>query len=321
MRDSLKKLHDVTEEIVKSYDNYGGINLIDREDLPVRENIYNILEDIFVLPFPGNYGNKPIKRDNLSLYVNSLIDSLYISMKDEIFKAIIFDRKISKSECKDCDETAAKITIDLLGKLPEIRSRLKKDVQASYEGDPAALNMMEIISCYPCIDAIATHRIAHELYKWKIPLVPRIMSERSHHRTGIDIHPGAVIGEYFFIDHGTGVVIGETTKIGNHVKIYQGVTLGALSFPKDNEGKIIKGIKRHPTIEDNTVIYAGATILGGDTVIGRDSIIGTKVTITVNQEVKGNHIIVSDYMIKKIKNILNTIISLCISDTKQFYFR
>jgi serine O-acetyltransferase len=186
----------------------------------------------------------------------------------------------------------------LLSKIPEVREFLSKDVEAAYEGDPAAGTNEEIIVCYPFVEAIATHRIAHELYSIGLPLVPRIMSEWAHQQTGIDIHPGAKIGSYFFIDHGTGVVIGETAEIGDHVKIYQGVTLGALSFPRDPDGKIVKGGKRHPTIEDRVTIYSGATILGGDTVIGEGSVIGanawvtasvepgTKVTIRATQDIK-----------------------------------
>jgi serine O-acetyltransferase len=165
-----------------------------------------------------------------------------------------------------------------VSRLPEVRRLIDTDVQAAYEGDPAATSRMEVVMAYPGLYAVTVHRLAHELYKLKVPVIPRVMSELAHSRTGIDIHPGAVIGERFFIDHGTGVVIGETTVIGNNVKIYQGVTLGALSFPKDEKtGMLRKGHKRHPNVEDNVVIYAGATILGGDTVIGHDSEIGGNV--------------------------------------------
>jgi serine O-acetyltransferase len=173
---------------------------------------------------------------------------------------------------------AENVTQHLLTELPKIRQMLKGDVGAAFDGDPAAKSYEEIVISYPCISAIATYRIAHELYLKQVPLVPRIMSECSHSRTGIDIHPGAKIGKNFFIDHGTGVVIGETTIIGDKVKIYQGTTLGAMSFPKDERGRIIKGGKRHPTIEDNVTIYAEATILG-DIIIGKNSVVGGNVWI------------------------------------------
>jgi serine O-acetyltransferase len=179
-----------------------------------------------------------------------------------------------------CLGRAQRVVQELLEHLPEIRIRLKGDVQAAYEGDPAAKSTDEVIISYPCILAIATYRIAHELYMRGVPFVPRIMSEYAHSQTGIDIHPGARIGNNFFIDHGTGVVIGETAEIGDNVKIYQGVTLGALSFPRDRKGKIIKGDKRHPTIGNNVVIYSGATILGGKTIVGDDAIVGGNVWIT-----------------------------------------
>ena len=176
------------------------------------------------------------------------------------------------------DADPSQVVDAFLQKLPEIRRMLETDAQAAYEGDPAATSRMEVVLAYPGMYAVTVHRLAHELYRLKVPIIPRVMSELAHSKTGIDIHPGATIGERFFIDHGTGVVIGETTVIGNNVKVYQGVTLGALSFPKDaGTGMLMKGHKRHPNVEDNVVIYAGATILGGDTVIGHDSEIGGNV--------------------------------------------
>jgi serine O-acetyltransferase len=176
------------------------------------------------------------------------------------------------------DADPEEIVNAFLARLPEVRRMLETDAQAAYEGDPAATSRMEVVMAYPGMYAVTVHRLAHELYRLKVPVIPRIMSELAHSKTGIDIHPGATIGERFFIDHGTGVVIGETTVIGRNVKLYQGVTLGALSFPKDeNTGMLMKGHKRHPNVEDNVVIYAGATILGGDTVIGHDSEIGGNV--------------------------------------------
>ena len=177
-------------------------------------------------------------------------------------------------------EQGEQITLSLLERLPEIRRTLATDVQAAYDGDPACKSLDEVIFCYPGLDAITVHRIAHELYLRQVPFIPRMMAEWSHKETGIDIHPGATIGDSFFIDHGTGVVIGETTVIGKHVKLYQGVTLGALSFPTDADGNIIRTMKRHPTIENHVVVYASATILGGDTTVGHHSVIGSSVWLT-----------------------------------------
>ena len=174
---------------------------------------------------------------------------------------------------------AKEIVDEFLAALPEVRRLVETDVQAAYDGDPAATSRMEVVMAYPGLYAVTIHRLAHVLYKLKVPIVPRVMSELAHSKTGIDIHPGATIGERFFIDHGTGVVIGETTVIGRNVRLYQGVTLGGLSFDKDANGALVKGLKRHPNIEDNVVIYANATILGGDTTIGHDSEIGGNVWI------------------------------------------
>lgn len=181
-------------------------------------------------------------------------------------------------------EQAEQVTLELLKRMAHIRRMLSTDIRAAYEGDPAARSTEEILLSYPSIEAVSTYRIAHELYTLGLPMIPRIMTEFAHANTGIDIHPGATIGEYFFIDHGTGVVVGETCVIGNHVKLYQGVTLGAKSFQLDEEGNPIKGIKRHPNIEDNVVIYAGATILGGDVTIGHGSVIGGSAWITHSVE-------------------------------------
>ncbi len=174
---------------------------------------------------------------------------------------------------------AKAIVDDFVAALPEVRRLVDTDVQAAYDGDPAATSRMEVVMAYPGLYAVTIHRLAHVLYKLKVPIIPRVMSELAHSKTGIDIHPGATIGERFFIDHGTGVVIGETTVIGRNVRLYQGVTLGGLSFDKDANGALVKGLKRHPNIEDNVVIYANATILGGDTTIGHDSEIGGNVWI------------------------------------------
>ena len=174
-------------------------------------------------------------------------------------------------------QEAHRVVAEFIASLPEVKRLVQTDVEAAYDGDPAAMSRMEVVMAYPGLYAVTVHRLAHELYRLKVPIIPRVMSELAHSRTGIDIHPGAKIGERFFIDHGTGVVIGETCTIGRNVRIYQGVTLGGLSFEKDSKGALVKGLKRHPDIEDNVVIYANATILGGDTVIGHDSEIGGNV--------------------------------------------
>ena len=189
-------------------------------------------------------------------------------------------RRAAVRQSIDLEALAQQKTVELLKRLPDVRMILEQDAQAAFEGDPAAKSHHEIIFCYPGLEAVSIYRIAHELLLLGVPLIPRMMTEHAHHRTGIDIHPGARIGSGFFIDHGTGVVIGETCDIGVNVKLYQGVTLGALSFPRDAEGNIIRGMKRHPTLENDVVVYANATILGGDTVVGKGAVIGSSVWLT-----------------------------------------
>jgi serine O-acetyltransferase len=205
--------------------------------------------------------------------VGDLLSQIYVALVEQVNRAYQYQCRINNCRHCNCWSMAEKVSEELLAQLPRIREQLKGDVRAAFEGDPAAKSYEEIVMSYPCITAIATYRIAHELWIREVPLIPRIMAESAHARTGIDIHPGAKIGSSFFIDHGTGVVIGETTIIGNNVKIYQGTTLGALSFRRDQRGRIIKGGKRHPTIEDDVTIYAEATILG-DVTIGKGAIIG-----------------------------------------------
>lgn len=248
-----------------------------------KESINRILYWLRSALFPGVYEKYPIDETRAGIIIGNNIRSAALELSDLIEKALVNKCDLSDKEhrnCTTCRDRADEITIELINRLPEIREKLQTDIQAAFEGDPAALTTEEILLGYPSIIAISVHRIAHVLYELKVPVIPRIMSECAHQMTGIDIHPGASIGDYFFIDHGTGVVIGETCTIGNRVKIYQGVTLGAKSFSVDEYGHPIKGTKRHPDIEDNVVIYAGATILGGDTVIGHDSIIGGNVWLT-----------------------------------------
>ncbi len=271
-----KKIESLVDEIARTYEGDSGINFIDVSDLPVRDKIWEIIDLFMELLFPGYTGKRTVTKANISFIVIDILYHIYAELSDQIERALKYRCRMDKCDSGDCRRMAEDTTQDLLTRLPRIRELLKGDVGAAFDGDPAAKSYEEIVISYPCIIAIATYRIAHELYLRDIPLIPRIMTEWAHSKTGIDINPGAKIGKNFFIDHGTGVVIGETTVIGDNVKIYQGATLGALSFPKDERGEIIKGGRRHPTIEDNVTIYAEATILG-DVVIGKDTIIGGNV--------------------------------------------
>jgi serine O-acetyltransferase len=271
------KLAQIIEKILDTYQDDKGINHIEGPNLPAREAVEEIVVDLLNVIFPGYYEKLEISREEVSLYIWERIVSTYHNLSREITKSL---KTIAEMEKKTDDELttiAVQKTLAFLLRLPHVRKKLTGDVGAAYDGDPAAKSFDEIILCYPGLAAIAVYRVAHELYMLEIPLIPRIMAEFAHSKTGIDIHPGASIGDNFFIDHGTGVVIGETSVIGNAVRIYQGVTLGALSFKKDKDGRVMKGGKRHPTIDDNVVIYAGATILGGETVVGKNSIIGGNV--------------------------------------------
>jgi serine O-acetyltransferase len=245
--------------------------------LPDKVLIIDLLDDFLEVIYPGYFGRKFIETSHIEHHVTGLVDSIYERLAVEIYRSVRPECKEETPVCTHCQRVGEDEALALLRKLPSLRSKLSADVQAAYDGDPAAKSFDEVIFAYPAIVAITIFRIAHELYLQGIPLLPRIMTEHAHSVTGIDIHPGATIGNGFFIDHGTGVVIGETTVIGNHVKLYQGVTLGARSFAMDEEGQLIRGKKRHPTIEDDVVIYAGATILGGNTVIGRGSVVGGNV--------------------------------------------
>ena len=267
----------VVEDTLSTYEKDGGINHIEGPNLPSREGVTEIVTNLLHVIFPGYYEKQELSKADVTFYIWEKIVSVYHSLSREIFKSLRYDPKRKYLDDESLSQQAVEITINLLHSLPKVREKLSKDVEAAYEGDPAAKSFNEVILSYPGLEAIAIYRIAHELHIQQVPLIPRIMTEFAHTRTGIDIHPGAEIGEYFFIDHGTGVVIGETCQIGNNVRIYQGVTLGALSFKKDKDGKLIKGIKRHPTIEDNVIIYAGATILGGETLIGKNAVVGGNV--------------------------------------------
>ncbi|MFQ3583140.1 serine acetyltransferase [Chloracidobacterium validum] len=274
------RLTQVVQSITQSY----AVSSALRHDcgaLPSRDAIIKALLDFRELLLPGYYG--VVARAAATERVRELVEDIATELPTQIALALCHDRQVPKADCAECAECRAEaqaVVWDLLDHLPVLREMLAQDVDAAYLGDPAAHDRDEVILSYPCVQAILVHRIAHDLFTRGVPLIPRIMAEYVHGRTGIDIHPGARIGRRFFIDHGTGVVIGETTIIGDNVKIYQGVTLGALSFPKDANGALVRHIKRHPTIDDDVVIYAGATILGGETVIGRGSVIGGNVWLT-----------------------------------------
>ncbi len=251
-----------------------------RNDSPMPEiaelsKAVNLLNKIL---FPGYYGESSINPGNLNYYVGTYIDRLRAIFEEQIKRGICFNCD-TNGKMEGYEQKAKEKTLEFIERLPEIKRLLRNDVEATFLGDPASQNRGEIIYCYPGIKALTNYRIAHELIKLNVPLIPRIISEMAHSKTGIDIHPGAQIGEFFAIDHGTGIVIGETCRIGNNVKIYQGVTLGAKSFPLDEDGNPIKGIARHPVVEDNVVIYSGATVLGRVT-IGENSMIGGNVWLT-----------------------------------------
>jgi serine O-acetyltransferase len=273
-----KKIESLVGDIVATYRGDLGINFIDASNLPVRSKILEVLDLLFEVLFPGYTGKRTVTKSNVNFIVGDILSQVYAELSEQVERAYRYQCRMRKCDGCDCRTMAQTVTEHLLSQMPKIRQMLKGDVGAAFDGDPAAKSYEEIVISYPCITAIATYRIAHELYLKQVPLIPRIMSECAHAKTGIDIHPGATIGKNFFIDHGTGVVIGETSIIGNNVKIYQGVTLGALSFPKDERGRIIKSGKRHPTIEDGVTIYAEATILG-DVVIGKGAIVGGNVWI------------------------------------------
>jgi serine O-acetyltransferase len=277
----MKGLPKVVDQVLDSYQKFGGMDHLEGRDLPSKKVVIEVLEDLFTVLFPGYLGDSEITKANIKYHLGIKLTSVYTRLTDEVEKSLKYIcRKISECPQDVCQKRANVVVRELLEKLPEIRSELSGDIQAAYNGDPAAVSNEEVLLSYPCVLAIATYRIAHQLYLSGVPLIPRIMSEHMHSVTGIDIHPGAKIGKNFFIDHGTGVVIGETAEIGDNVKLYQGVTLGALSFPKDEKGNIIKGRKRHPTVGNNVVIYSGATLLGAETVIGDNVVIGGNVWLT-----------------------------------------
>ena len=271
------QLKDLASEILQDYNKDRDIDKINTFDQPDRDTIIEIIKNLQKIIFPGYFKNKAYKVYTTQSNLSMLLEDVLYNLTQQISVVLKYD-----SEYKSADESllqtkAMELALTFEKKIPLIREYIDTDVQAAFDGDPAAFNKDEIIFSYPGLYAIMVYRIAHQLHILHVPLIPRIMTEFAHGKTGIDIHPGAEIGKYFFIDHGTGIVIGETTEIGDNVKIYQGVTLGALST---RGGQSLKSKKRHPTIQDNVTIYSGASILGGETVIGKDVVIGGNVFIT-----------------------------------------
>lgn len=264
-------LKQVTRDVIASYSAVGGLNNTDGLNLPSKGAIETVCEDLLRVLFPGFHDDEAVHQEFLADLTLHRITSIADRLEDQICRSL----RIGDPQCPEAK--ARKLLTEFLHALPGIRELLRTDIEAAYEGDPAAASNEEIILSYPFVETIAIQRTAHQLYQSGIPLIPRMMTEWAHSRTGIDIHPGATIGTHFFIDHGTGVVVGETCVIGNHVKLYHGVTLGARSFAKDESGHLVKGGKRHPNVEDGVTIYPNSTVLGGETVIGKESTIGANV--------------------------------------------
>ncbi|MGH7953789.1 MAG: serine O-acetyltransferase [Limisphaerales bacterium] len=284
----METITKLTNELVASYARVGGINHLDGKNLPSKTAITSITMDLLRLLFPGFFDEKLFHSSEIKVETAALLDSVVGKLEDEIRKSLEYHppENLPKNEIS---KASRELTLEFLGHLPRVREILHTDVEAAFNGDPAAASKEEIIVSYPFIEAIAVQRLAHELYLKNVALVPRIMAEWAHSRTGMDLHPGAKIGSHFFIDHGTGTVVGETCVIGNHVKMYQGVGLVAKSL---SAGQALRGQKRHPTIEDHVTIYAGATIMGGDTIIGVGSTIGGNVFIM--ESVAPNSLVIYD---------------------------
>jgi serine O-acetyltransferase len=273
-------LASITQRIVETYSECGAIHHLGHCPLPSYREIVDILADLREILYPGYGRRQNLNRANVAEHVGSLVDSLHDRLTEQIARAFRYDCEAGENGANPLAKAEGTV-IRFLDEISELRRTLAQDVQAAFDGDPAAKGLDEIIFCYPGVGAVTVYRLAHVLHRLGVPLIPRMMTEYAHGKTGIDIHPGATIGRRFFIDHGTGVVIGATTHIGDGVKLYQGVTLGARSFPRDAQtGEIVREAKRHPTIEDEVVIYANATILGGETVIGHHSVIGSSAWIT-----------------------------------------
>lgn len=288
-----KRLRDLTADLLKTFREQleggagkesgarvGGVQHFDSSPLPDKQEIYRVLADVQFLLFPGYFGEPGLSFDAIEEQIGYRVAHVMERLRTQVLRESLHACRFPNPGCRHCQDYAVLVAENLLAGLPGIRETLDVDVQEAFKNDPAASSYDEIIFSYPGLEAITVYRVAHLLVEQGLVLIPRIMTEWAHARTGIDIHPGARIGPGFFIDHGTGVVIGETTDIGCNVTLYQGVTLGALNFPRDAQGNVIRRAKRHPTLEAGVVIYAGATILGGNTVIGHGSVIGGNVWLT-----------------------------------------
>ncbi len=277
---SADPLAALVEEMLESYRGSPRGQHINRRFLPSRNEILEIVQLLLQLFYPGYFGRQDLTDENLRYHVGNLLSEIRVRLARQVETCLCFAAETDGRPAPPCGDEARRVTAALLERLPGIRQALLLDVQAAYDGDPAATSLDEVILAYPGMLAVTVHRVAHELYRLGVPLMPRIMSEWAHSRSGADIHPGAGIGERFFMDHATGVVVGETTAIGANVKLYQGVTLGALSIPRDERGRVIRDTKRHPTVEDDVTVYANATVLGGKTVVGEGSVVGGSVFLT-----------------------------------------
>ena len=270
-----KNIENIVDTILADYQGDRDIDKIDLFSHPDKAIIIDMIQKLLRIVYPGFYRDKSYRFYNAKHNLSMLIEDVMYNLNRQVMLMLT----AHGADNAWAEERAQQVCLEFFAAIPKIRALIQTDVQAAYDGDPAATSKDEIIFCYPGLFAITVYRLAHVLYELKVPMLPRIMTEHAHSTTGIDIHPGATVGEYFFIDHGTGIVIGETTIIGNRVKIYQGVTLGGLTT---RGGQSLRGVKRHPTIEDNVTIYAGASVLGGNTVIGRDSVIGANSFITAS---------------------------------------
>lgn len=280
MSDNIQsQITNLVEKLTDDYSKGRTIDEIKMFEYPDKKIVIDILEKLKLVIYPGYYRNSNYRTYTVRNNVAILLEDIIYNLSKQISIVLKYSPQYANADSKQISETSEKITFEFLNKIPKIREYIEGDIQAAYDGDPAAYNKDEIICTYPGLYAIFTNRIAHELFLLGVPFIPRIMTEHAHSLTGIDIHPGTTIGKHFFIDHGTGIVIGETTEIGDNVKIYQGVTLGALST---RGGQNLRGKKRHPTICDNVTIYSGASILGGETVVGKDVVVGGNAFITTS---------------------------------------
>ncbi|MEE8170372.1 MAG: serine acetyltransferase [Phycisphaerae bacterium] len=284
------RLAPLVNRVVDSIVRHARIRHVDRGFLPSRAGIIEVSQLLLELSYPGFFGRQDLDSTNVTYHVGELLPRLGQKLFHQIFRALCYENELegrydpngAEDQAVPFHQRARDVSLGFLNRIPEVREILADDVEAAYDGDPAAPNTDEVVVAYPGVLAVTIHRYAHVLYELDIPLLPRIMSEWMHGETGIDIHPGARIGRRFFIDHGTGVVIGETAEIGDNVKIYQGVTLGALSFIKDERGRMVRGYKRHPTVRDGVTLYANAIVLGGDTELSENSVIGGSTFITTS---------------------------------------